>query len=364
MKIEIGESALYSWLRHVRGCTVTQLNWKASPTWRVPQERFDDICRLKQSVKQGFGDKEEWAIFKNDQEPEQILKQVECDVIGIQQGESCNKVYAVESAFHSRGLQYGSKDETCAKVVSKVFRIALALHLYMPNCEYEIIFAAPKIHNNVMKELPQALDRAQNILINNGFGCSVHLIANDDFKKVIIDPCLELARGDVSDTSELFMRSLQLVGVFEGTKKHARQLDAGQSRIPNGNSSVHAGTEEAPLNEQLLPVEVLPESTSSPEFQALPVGKIANIYLRRWLESSCSLEMAQLFEDKEYSNQQFHINFPLLQSVRTPDANGYFRHSPKPLNIQGKVYYLCTQWYERQKKGLIEWLNTHQQREA
>lgn len=39
MKIEIGESLIYSWLRHAQGCVVTQMNWKPSPTWGVPKER-------------------------------------------------------------------------------------------------------------------------------------------------------------------------------------------------------------------------------------------------------------------------------------------------------------------------------------
>jgi hypothetical protein len=39
VKIEIGESLIYSWLRHVQGCVVTQINWKPSPTWEVAKER-------------------------------------------------------------------------------------------------------------------------------------------------------------------------------------------------------------------------------------------------------------------------------------------------------------------------------------
>ena len=39
VKIEIGELLIYSWLRHVQGCVVTQINWKPSPTWEVANER-------------------------------------------------------------------------------------------------------------------------------------------------------------------------------------------------------------------------------------------------------------------------------------------------------------------------------------
>ena len=33
MKIEIGESLGYSYLRHVKGCWLVQTNWKASDNW-------------------------------------------------------------------------------------------------------------------------------------------------------------------------------------------------------------------------------------------------------------------------------------------------------------------------------------------
>ena len=33
MKIEIGESLMYSWLRHNKLCELAQTNWKASENW-------------------------------------------------------------------------------------------------------------------------------------------------------------------------------------------------------------------------------------------------------------------------------------------------------------------------------------------
>lgn len=38
MKIEIGESLFYSWLRHVKECQLVQMNWKASPEWQLQHE--------------------------------------------------------------------------------------------------------------------------------------------------------------------------------------------------------------------------------------------------------------------------------------------------------------------------------------
>ena len=38
MKIEMGESLFYSWLRHVKECQAVQTNWKPSPAWQLQNE--------------------------------------------------------------------------------------------------------------------------------------------------------------------------------------------------------------------------------------------------------------------------------------------------------------------------------------
>ena len=38
MKIEMGESLFYSWLRHVKECQLVQTNWKVSPKWTLRHE--------------------------------------------------------------------------------------------------------------------------------------------------------------------------------------------------------------------------------------------------------------------------------------------------------------------------------------
>ena len=42
MKIELGEFLILSWLRHVRGCVATQMNWSPSPAWTIARER--ELC--------------------------------------------------------------------------------------------------------------------------------------------------------------------------------------------------------------------------------------------------------------------------------------------------------------------------------
>ena len=41
MKIEIGESLMSSWLRHVKHCQIVQSNWKPSvTTWKLHNEEL------------------------------------------------------------------------------------------------------------------------------------------------------------------------------------------------------------------------------------------------------------------------------------------------------------------------------------
>ena len=48
MKIEMGESLFYSWLRHVKECQLVQTNWKVSPKWTLRHE--EELERLMKLV--------------------------------------------------------------------------------------------------------------------------------------------------------------------------------------------------------------------------------------------------------------------------------------------------------------------------
>ena len=44
MKIEMGESLFYSWLRHVKECQIVQTNWKTSPQWTIiHEEKLEEV---------------------------------------------------------------------------------------------------------------------------------------------------------------------------------------------------------------------------------------------------------------------------------------------------------------------------------
>ena len=48
MKIEMGESLLYSWLRHVKECQIVQTNWKISPQWELKNRDQISLLQMRQ----------------------------------------------------------------------------------------------------------------------------------------------------------------------------------------------------------------------------------------------------------------------------------------------------------------------------
>lgn len=63
--------------------------------------------------------------------------------------------------------------------------------------------------------------------------------------------------------------------------------------------------------------------------------------------------------DKDHCKQVFGLNFPLLSQDKVY-TKGVCRYYVRPLNIQGKDYYLTSQWYERNRADLRKWLDEHQ----
>ena len=75
MKIEMGESLFYSWLRHVKECQVVQMNWKASPSWQLRDERrIKKIHELPTHTSNKYG----YGVIKNNS-LSQLLMQAEVD---------------------------------------------------------------------------------------------------------------------------------------------------------------------------------------------------------------------------------------------------------------------------------------------
>lgn len=62
MKVEVGESLFYSWLRHVKECQVVQTNWKVSPQWEMRHE--EELSDLLEITGKYFSEKYGYEIYK------------------------------------------------------------------------------------------------------------------------------------------------------------------------------------------------------------------------------------------------------------------------------------------------------------
>ena len=240
MKIEICQSLIFSWLRHVQGCVVTQTSWKPSPTWGVARE-----CELTQAFEaiRSFANQHIGVqIFKNG-DFDQFIRQAEIDVLGVrgEQDAGGPGVIAVDSAFHEYGLQYGNADETIGRVLKKLIRAAFAIEAYLDVADASIVFATPKMAEAVRGDIQRHLATLELRLAEQRSSAIPRLrfriIANADFSNNILAPVLE-QRDAVADTSELFMRAQQLMRLPYRSAKSllsCRNRSCGQGQLGGGS---------------------------------------------------------------------------------------------------------------------------------
>lgn len=336
MKIEIGENLFYSWLRHVKECKIVQTNWKVSSQWNL--EHLDDLERLLKVTEDFYQTKYGYKIFKKNASLFQIIQQAECDVVGIGVQESETEVYAVEVAFHEGGLNYGSKEETIMKVVAKMVRAAMSVWGYFNTKNAEIIFASPKISPAIFSELQMCFSDLNDIFIQEGYGFKAKLIANLDFADSVLEPIL-LVSSSVADTTELFLRSHQMLTMFADVSTQKVKSQTNMVEKTRGNVGGDESIDEGPYKE-------------------LKVGRLAHVVLRRLLqEGKATEEEVESLQQKDYSKQILGINLALLVKVDSEyDSVRYYSES---LFIGGEEYKLCSQWYSNNKTALIRWIEEH-----
>lgn len=319
MKIEMGESLIYSWLKHIKECQITQLNWKVSNSWNTTIT--EDIIELMKDINEKFD-----FPFGNIKSIEHLVKQSEVDVLGFDF--NTNTIYGVDVAFHTNGLGY--KDNV-NKVTKKIFRTLLTLDIYFDNTyAKEVIFATPKINPQEYEKLSKRIDEINEFLENKKQGTKISFISNIDFENKILNPILTLS-DNVADTSELFLRSYQLTQLFN-KKQPRNDLKNKKKELIKANN-----------------------------ISEIKIGKIVqntfhHLFKNNLLENN---EISNLI-DKDYSKNIFDMNFPILKKLDLNEdvkiqrkINGYDRYYAK---IFGEKYLLCNDWYPRNKKLFEQWL--------
>jgi len=250
MKIEVGESLMRSWLRHVEGCQFAELNWKPSSSWRV----CGDTQPLTDVAREHFKKELEVDLFGT-QTAYQLLKQAEIDVLGIRlnppKGEIV-KVYSVDMAFHEGGLNYGGVAETVNRVLKKLIRHTMIIQSVFGPVPLQVVFASPKVGQPCVSALEKAMGVLSELFSAHQVACEALLLMNQSFRDVVLDPILAVAT-DVADTSELFLRSYQLLNIFDNSE----ELKPRPTRRPEADSSEALRFEFDPSPANVFKAELL-----------------------------------------------------------------------------------------------------------
>lgn len=214
MKIEVGESIMRSWLRHVEGCQVAELNWKPSLRWPVRE-----TPPLMEAAREHFKEGIEGDIFKG-RIVSQVLRQAEIDVFGIKfdaDKGTISKIYCVDIAYHRNGLGYVNVAETEKRVLKKLIRhVMIVQSVFGSSLPLQVVFASPKAGKPYVGALEKAMESLRTFFSMHNISCETVLFLNDTFRDSILQPVLQAAT-DVADTSELFLRSYQLLRMFGST---------------------------------------------------------------------------------------------------------------------------------------------------
>lgn len=349
MKIEMGESLFYSWLRHVKECQIVQTNWKTSPQWTLLHE--EKLEEIKSRTDRYFHEKHGYDIYKKTASLSQLLQQAECDALGISIQDGSTKVFAVDVAFHEAGVNYGDRETTIKKIITKCLRTAMCIYGFLDTREAEIIFASPKINNSVLEGVTPCMQEAQKLLDDLGFHFRLRIIANEDFRDKVLEPIL-LASNGVADTNELFLRSYQMLQMFERNDSLRHDAQKPQEH------------DTAPRAESATPEEVFADDGAYTE---LKIGKLAQTVLRKLLQSEAVSEgEIEQMQTVSYSKTVFDLQYPLL--VRQDGEYERVRYYKNPIRIRGVNYMLCSQWFEASTNNdrpyLMRWIREHQTESA
>jgi len=332
MKIEIGESLVYSYLRHEKKCLITQINWKPSGNWIIPEDVRDRAEHAFNKINKhhAFSD-----LFKS--EFSQTIRQAEIDVLGIGQN---NCIYAFEVAFHENGLQYGGKIETRNRVFKKLLRGYITLKCYFPDHKFYISFCSPKVNPATETHILDYFEILMHDFQSDDI--SFHYYSNDKFNTDIAQKTLAQTITE-ADSSELFARSIKLLNITNKFKpvivdqpvQKASSLRDYAIKEPTQpiSSSSHIRIDNIPI----------PTTKEVHESVQDYVKQVMRLLLNNNLLTEDELKWLQ---DKEYCKKTFFLQFPLIRITAEgyKDNTGRGRYWSR--EIFGGKFYVCSQWWK------------------
>ena len=340
MKIEVGESLGYSFLRHVKQCWLVQTNWKVSEHW--PLEKTDqDLEAMFQNMKEHFDRNGE--VFKGNRGAPQLMRQAEIDVVGV---DLKGEVHALEVAYHEAGLNYdGGVDN---RILKKLLRTLIVLTAYHPRgTRFHIYFISPKVNPSVQSQLDNIFEELNAKLPDIEW----NLLTNEDFTCEVLVPTLENA-DRVSDTSELFVRSAKLLELTDskrGRTAHPEQITSNTTTIAHSE----AGLRGSGLRGAASKGKAAYTSAFRDGDQKI-VQPLVQSLMRTILEEHPTLlEESDIsnMQDRDYCRKRLGLRiggFPLLRRVgvgrKGSLTDGRDRYYEK---VYAGRFYVCSQWWKK-----------------
>ncbi len=152
-----------------------------------------------------------------------FIKQCETDVVGIKVKDNIvEKVYFVDTAFHSDGLNYSGKSNTETRITKKLIKfIAVSDIVFGTKVPVHIIFAAPYCRKTRFDRIKYILDYIirpcsdkRPSLAGAPNNVTIDLYCNNDFVQKIYNP-LKSHLDELNNDNELFIRAMNLAKTCE-----------------------------------------------------------------------------------------------------------------------------------------------------
>ena len=323
MKIEIAESLIYSHLKHNEGCRIVQTNWMTSGKWIVTETEKERAKVLFDKISRSEFFKD---TFKNSSF-DQLIKQAEIDVLGINTTE--NTIYGIDIAFHSAGLNYGSKYETAQIVLKKIFRTVFIMQTFFhENDKFHSYFITPKVNPATIKIINDLMIKAKEVISDDFI--NIEFISNDLFYSEIVDPLMKNT-DDEHDTAELFSRAIKLIKLDKRLKE--------QRSMGGENKNIRA------------------ISNNARKVKGMKIGQFVQYSFREAHKLGLISETEIMnLQNPDYSKKIFNSRFEVLRNMNrgTKDSNGRNRYYTREIFCE--QYRLTSQWIEPQWDSYLAWL--------
>lgn len=325
MKIEIGENLAYTYLKHFEGCRIVQTNWKTSGRWKLTEFEKEPAINLFNEIKK----LEDFTEIFRDVSFEQILKQAEIDLLGINTIES--SIFGVEIAFHSSGVNYGEKDFNVSKIVEKLLRTIIVMQCYFKDFDkFNAYFITPKSSEYARTKITQLIEKITHFI--NDDSISIQYISDENFYEQIVNPIIADDFKE-HDNNELFSRAVKML------KLNYKIVNPKSA----GSDVKHTSKARNEINKRTV--------------DGMKIGQFVQSKMKQLQQKNLlSFEVIVNLLSQEYSKTVFNQSFSVLKRADDDikDEKGRSRYYTSEMFFG--EYYLTSQWFEYHWEPFLSWL--------